>query len=198
MQTLLAYPERFYGAVLVSAMSEVSDWVLRSRIRAAVQLSRWRAALRVLMLGIAWGNADQRQTFRNLFRDAKRGNRKNIHQYYKYSLSFNCTEHLEQINNPVLLLYGKKDWGFTRYRKILESRLPNYDVLVFGKEKHQLPTKAADEMNAIIRRWIRSIEFRNETAEPRHTEARHDDEFLVAYEDIKQPGIEREAAEHQP
>ncbi len=33
MQTLLAYPERFYGAVLVSAMSEVSDWVLRSRIR---------------------------------------------------------------------------------------------------------------------------------------------------------------------
>ncbi|MBJ6362952.1 alpha/beta fold hydrolase [Paenibacillus sp. GCM10012307] len=174
LQTLLAYPERFAGAILASAMSEASDWVLRSRIKIAAQLSRWGAAMKVLMLGITWGNADQRQTFRNLFREARRGNRTNIHQYYRYSLAYSCTEQLKDIKNPVLLLYGKKDWGFKRYLRILENNLPNNDVLVFKGESHQLPTKAADGMNAMIRRWIRSIEYRNETSYSQTNEFTYD------------------------
>lgn len=162
LETMLAYPERFAGAILVSAMPEASDWVLRLRIRAAVGLSRWQAALRLLMLGITWGNADQRKTFQNLLREAKRGNKRNIHQYYKYSLSYSCTDRLSRISQPVLLLYGSKDRGFKRYRKLLENGLQQRDVVVLGNEKHQLPTKAADAMNGFIRRWIRSLEFRAE------------------------------------
>ncbi len=161
LETLLTYPERFMGAILVSAMPEASDWVLRMRIRAAVGLSRWKAALGLLMLGITWGNADQHKTFQNLWRDARRGNKRNIHQYYKYSLSYSCTDRLGRISQPVLLLYGSKDRGFKRYRKLLEDGLQRRDVVVLGKEKHQLPTKAPEAMNGYIRRWIRSLEYQS-------------------------------------
>ncbi|WP_270164594.1 alpha/beta fold hydrolase [Paenibacillus sp. SYP-B4298] len=161
LETLLTYPERFMGAILVSAMPEASDWVLRMRIRAAVGLSRWKTALGLLMLGITWGNADQHKTFQNLWRDARRGNKRNIHQYYKYSLSYSCTDRLERISQPVLLLYGSKDRGFKRYRKLLEDGLQRRDVVVLGKEKHQLPTKAPEAMNGYIRRWIRSLEYQS-------------------------------------
>ncbi|GGG20125.1 alpha/beta fold hydrolase [Paenibacillus abyssi] len=159
LEAMLTHPERFMGGIMVSAMSEVSDFVLKNRIRIAVGLSRWKAAIRLLMLGITWGNSDGVKTFRNLLRDSKRGNVANINQYYKYSLGYSCTKNLSLIKAPVLLLYGKKDWSFKRYRKKLQEGLTRYDLMIFEDEKHQLPTKAADEMNEIIRRWIRVHQY---------------------------------------
>ncbi|MDF2718603.1 MAG: alpha/beta hydrolase, partial [Paenibacillus sp.] len=143
LEAMLTHPERFKGGILVSAMSEASDFILRSRIRAAAGLSRLRPLARALMRGIAWGNADSRMTYRNLLRDAKQGDTANIHQYYEYSLNYNCTMRLSELKAPVLLLYGKKDRGFKRYREKLERELPECEVNLIDGEKHQLPTKAA-------------------------------------------------------
>jgi pimeloyl-ACP methyl ester carboxylesterase len=156
LEALLTHPERFDGGILVSAMSEVSDIVLKSRIRIAAGLSRMKTMTKVLMRGITWGNADSGLTYRNLLQDAKRGNAANIHQFYKYSLRYNCTGRLSELRAPVLLVYGEKDGGFKRYREKLEKELPECEVHVLDGEKHQIPTKAAAEMNEIIRRWIRA------------------------------------------
>lgn len=156
LEAMLTHPERFEGGILVSAMSEVSDFVLKSRIRVAAGLSRMKMMTKMLMYGISWGNADSGLTYRNLLQDAKRGNIDNIHQYYQYSLRYNCTERLSELRAPVLLMYGGKDRGFKRYLGKLKKKLPECDVHVLGGEKHQIPTKAAVEMNEIIRRWIRA------------------------------------------
>lgn len=164
LEAMLTHPERFEGGILVSAMSEASDFILRSRIRAAVGLSRLRPLARALMRGIAWGNADSRLTYRNLLRDAKQGDTANIHQYYKYSLNYNCTKRLSELKAPVLLLYGDKDRNFKRYRKKLERELPACETYVFHGEKHQLPTKAATDMNDCIRRFLRALTRRTTPA----------------------------------
>ncbi|MEF3307060.1 alpha/beta fold hydrolase [Paenibacillus sp. GYB003] len=156
LEAMLNYPDRFVGGILVSAMSEVSDLVLKSRIRLASYLSKTKPMTRLLMWAIAWGNADSGLTFRNLLKDAVRGNMANIHQYYKYSLNYNCTGRLRELKAPVLLLCGGKDRGFKRYRRKLEKMLPNCETVELD-EKHQIPTKAALAMNESIRRWIRSV-----------------------------------------
>ncbi|PYI53852.1 alpha/beta fold hydrolase [Paenibacillus flagellatus] len=157
LEAMLTHPDRFLGGILISAMSEASDFVLKNRIRLAIGLSRWKTMLAPLMWAITWGNADGRLTFRNLFRDARRGHAENIHQYYKYSLGYSCTKRLSDVRAPVLLLYGTKDRGFKRYRKLLERELPDCEVHLCKDEKHQIPTKAASEMNDVIRRWIRGL-----------------------------------------
>jgi len=138
-------------------MSEATDFLLRSRIRLAAGFSRTKATGRLLMWAISRGNADSGLTFRNLWKDAVRGNMTNIYQYYRYSLDYNCTERLHTLRAPVLLLYGNKDRGFKRYRRKLEKALPACDVVVLPDEKHQIPTKSALAMNESIRGWIRGI-----------------------------------------
>lgn len=154
LEAMLSYPDRFYGAVLISAMSEASDLVLRNRIRIAIGLSRWKLATRLLRLGIAWGNSDNRQTFRNLINHSKQGNNLNIHQYYRCSLNYSCTARLSAIKLPVLLLYGEKDWGFKRYCRKLMDGLPYSSLVMLPKEKHQLPTKAAEKIGLAIKEWV--------------------------------------------
>lgn len=154
LEAMLTHPNRFIGGILISAMSEVSDVSLKSRIRLAIGMSKWMP--RLLMWGIARGNADSKLTFRNLLSDAVRGHRKNIHEYFKYSLGYRCTERLSEIKGPVLLLYGAKDRSFKRYRSKLERELPHCEAHVLEGEKHQIPTKAAPAMNDIIRRWLLS------------------------------------------
>lgn len=169
LEAMLTYPDRFVGGILVSAMSEVSDIMLKSRIRLAAGLSSTKALTRLLMWAIAWGNADSGITFRNLLQDALRGNMANIHQFYKYSLGYNCTKRLSQVQAPVLLLYGKKDRGFDRYRQKLGQELPNCDVYILKNEHHQLPTKAALTMNETIRRWVRNALRQQAASAGRHS-----------------------------
>jgi pimeloyl-ACP methyl ester carboxylesterase len=161
LKALLDHPDRFFGGILISAMTEASDFVLRGRIRMAIGLSRFRPAIRLLMTAITWGNSDSMQTYRNMMKLTKKGSTSNIHQYYRCSLNFNCTKQLPEIKHPVLLLYGEKDWGFKRYRKLLMNGLRYTSLVVVDKQKHQLPTKAADEMNDAIRRWVRLTGYKS-------------------------------------
>jgi len=158
LRAMLDYPDRFAGGILISAMSEVSDIVLRSRIQLAMGLSAWRPTFRLLMWGIAWGNSDQVHTFRHLLQDSKRGNMQNIHEYYRDALNYNCTNQLAMISSPVLLLYGAKDKGYNRYRKILQHHLRQWKLLMLQQEKHQLPTKAAAEISQAIKSWILEVD----------------------------------------
>ncbi|WP_042228699.1 alpha/beta fold hydrolase [Paenibacillus popilliae] len=155
LQALLSDPERFLGGVLISAMSEASDLWLRGRIRAAAALTRLKAKSLILW-AITRGNADSRLTFKNLQRAARRGNSANWRQYYQYSLTYNCTDRLQDIKAPVLLIYGQSDRSFHKYALILHHGLPNSQLYWIPKAKHQIPTKNALEMNWLIEQWLKS------------------------------------------
>lgn len=154
LEAMLKYPDRFLGGIVISGMSELSDWYQKARVTAAVQLSR-PVLVRLLALGITWGNADAGQTFRNLFRDARKGSGEQFRQYYRLSKRYNCTGLLPRIKAPVLLVYGQKDKGFHRYAKKLFRQLPKPTLIMIPNAKHQIPTKNAPELHDAIRRWIR-------------------------------------------
>jgi pimeloyl-ACP methyl ester carboxylesterase len=156
MEAILNYPDRFYGGLLVSALSEASDLYLSARLKLAVSMCRLNAR-KPLIYAICRGNADRNATFQQLSKDAKVGTIMNWQQYYEYSIHYNCTNRLAEIQQPMLLIYGKKDRSFYKYADILEQHLPSNKLVLIRGVSHQIPTKAALSMNEIIRQWITAI-----------------------------------------
>jgi len=156
LEFMLTYPDRAFGGVLVSGMPEAGDFYLRKRISAAIKLAN-PITLSFLAKAITYGNADSRETFTLLYNEAIKGDARNINQYYKNSLIYSCTEQLEKIELPILLIYGKKDKSFYRYANLLRSKLPKSNLIFLDKKKHQIPTKAADELNKLIAKYVDKI-----------------------------------------
>ncbi|MFC0211794.1 alpha/beta fold hydrolase [Paenibacillus chartarius] len=154
LETILADPGRFYGGILLSAMSEVSDPVLRRSLQACVAAAKYRAR-RFLTAVITIGNANSFQTFRKLYRDSMKGDIRNQEQYYRQGLIYNCTVRLKDIHVPMLLLYGEKNFVFHKYANVLHRHLPFSSLQFIREAKHQLPTKWHSQTNERIRRWIR-------------------------------------------
>ncbi|WP_127580151.1 alpha/beta fold hydrolase [Paenibacillus koleovorans] len=167
LEAMLAYPQRFLGAVLVSAMPEVDDLWLKFRLVAATRLSGTAWTNHLLAWGIAWGNADRKATFRELMRAAAEGNKENQKQYFKASLHYACGKRVDSIRHPVLLLYGEKDKRFHKYAQQLQDRLPEAELILLPQAKHQIPTKEAAQMNKLLSGWVKrhfwpdSTRFRN-------------------------------------
>ncbi|MBY0147320.1 alpha/beta fold hydrolase [Neobacillus niacini] len=153
LEFMLTYPGRAIGGILVSGMSEASDFYLRQRISIAIKLAN-PSALSFLAKAITYGNSDSRETFTLLYNEAIKGDARNINQYFQNSVIYSCTEQLEQINLPILLIYGKKDKSFYRCANLLSSKLPKSNLIFLDKEKHQIPTKAADKLNQLITNYV--------------------------------------------
>jgi pimeloyl-ACP methyl ester carboxylesterase len=153
LEFMLKHVDRSYGGIIISGMSEASDLYLRQKISLARKLTT-PSSIKLLARAIAWGNSETKETFNLLFDEAIKGNIGNIGQYYEYSLEYNCTNQLKNIQLPNLLLYGTKDKLFHRYAKLLHQELPHSKLKFLIKEKHQLPTKAADEVNQLIAHFV--------------------------------------------
>ena len=159
LEFLLTYPERVLGSILIGVMSEVHDFRLKMRICLAAACARW-GALTPLALYVTWSNANNQRLFRKSFQDAKRGTSKNVVEYYRSSLSYNCTAQLSKIKSPALLVYGAKDKGFYSYAQLAHKYLPVNQLVLVQGVKHQVPTKAANELNHLISEFIHSQERR--------------------------------------
>ncbi|MNI09447.1 AB hydrolase superfamily protein YvaM [compost metagenome] len=157
LEALLTYPDLFLGGIVVSGMSEVRDWYNKSRIWLASQLSAAKATRMLLNAAVSSGNADMRFTFNNLYASAQLGIAQHIHEYYTYSLGYNCTRRLPYIQHPMLLIYGQKDKVFHPYAHLLHHKLPNSSLYFLKDAKHQVVIKQASRMNDLVRLWIASL-----------------------------------------
>ncbi|WP_051621215.1 alpha/beta fold hydrolase [Paenibacillus sp. UNC451MF] len=153
LEAMLAYPERFLGGVLISTMSELSDWYNKSRIWTARQLCKL-SSKRLLSAAIAMGNADMMSTFKKLYSGAVQGQIRSMRQYFDCSYGYNCTHKLHRIHKPVLLIYGEKDTGFHRYARLIQRHVPHCTYHLIAGAQHQIPTKNPREMGELIRLWM--------------------------------------------
>jgi pimeloyl-ACP methyl ester carboxylesterase len=153
LEFLLRFPQKALGGIVISGMSEITDWYQKRRISLGIALAR-SSTLQLLSLAISSGNANKKEVFKQLHIEALKGNAKNIEQYFRYSLHYNCTDQLAKINHPVLLIYGGKDKPFHQYASLLHEKLPQNELKILDNEKHQIPTKAAVELNQLIHQFI--------------------------------------------
>lgn len=155
LEFLLQHPERAFGGIVISGMSEVKDRILKLRLGAAINLSNDKT-IPFLTYMVTRGNANSSQTFNSLRKGAKEGHSINIKQYYLYSRNYNCTKFLQEIQHPVLLTYGAKNKTFHQYAQLLHENLPHNELIFIENAKHQIPTKEPKKLHDAIHRFIQS------------------------------------------
>ncbi|MFD3449844.1 alpha/beta fold hydrolase [Microbacteriaceae bacterium 4G12] len=158
LEFLLAYAEKSLGGIVISGMSEVRDRRLRKKIYLGMALAKIKA-ISALALSVSQGNSNTWKLFMKVFWAARKANARNVEQYYRYSLHYNCTEQLGNISLPVLLVYGKDDTMFFDYAKLLHEKLPYNELTFIDKIQHQIPSKAAVKLNDLIKDFIHSKGF---------------------------------------
>ncbi|WP_191275765.1 alpha/beta fold hydrolase [Neobacillus kokaensis] len=156
LEFILNHKERALGGIIISGMSEVRDFYNEKRIIIAKLLAKIRAK-KLLGLVITLGNANTFEVFKNMYRESLKGDIRNITQYFKCSLHYNCTHQLPSIVSPILLIFGSKDKVFHQYAEILHEQLPNNELRII-QEKHQIPTKAAKELNQMIYEFVGKLQ----------------------------------------
>ena len=122
LEYVLNCVDRSLGGIVISGMSEVSNKYLKKKISLGISLASKKADP-VLALSISWSNSNTQELFKKLLKEAKKGNAKNIEQYYRYSLQYNCTRQLGKIKLPVLLVYGEDDKPFYDYAMLLHKKI---------------------------------------------------------------------------
>lgn len=155
LEFLLRFPERAYGGIVVSGLSEVHDLRLKLRMSLGMAVAKL-GAIRMLALSLAWSNSKPSMFWR-VFKDARLGDSKNAAQYYRYSLSYNCTDRLPEIQHPILLVYGVKDKEFYSYAQLLHQHLPQNELVYITNVKHQIPSKAAEDFHHVITHFIDNV-----------------------------------------
>ncbi|WP_096467751.1 alpha/beta fold hydrolase [Aneurinibacillus soli] len=153
LEFLLTAPERSLGAILVGGISEVNSRRLRNLISLAVALAG-AGAIPALACSISWSNSDTMETFWELLKDAKKADKRNAEQYYRYSLTYNCTDQLRTIPFPVLLVYGGDDTQFQSYGRLIRDNVAHSEFVLIPNVKHQIPTKKHAELNRLIKQFI--------------------------------------------
>ncbi|MFM1653711.1 alpha/beta fold hydrolase [Brevibacillus sp. B_LB10_24] len=153
LEFMLTYPERALGGILLSGMSEASDLRLKQLITLGKSLAQ-AGALRLLAYTIAHSNSDSASLFRRMYAAALKGNAENIAQYYDYSRIYRCTDQLHQIEKPLLAIYGDQDKSFESYSRMIHQKVNGSELALVHGVKHQLPAKAASEVNELIREFI--------------------------------------------
>lgn len=153
IETMLAFPDRIRGAVLIGAMAETQSLLVRWELMLAAAMAK--AGMKTcLALAIAKGNADLKETFHNLYYDAVRGDVRSWQQYYEASVRYNAMDRIGGVRAPTLLVYGAQDNRFLNHAKKLHARLPHSTLALIPGVKHNIPTKAAGPFHDIMTKWI--------------------------------------------
>ncbi len=153
LEFLLTYADRSLGGIVISGMPEVKDKHLKNKVSLGMELAK-AGAVSVLALSISRSNSNTLELFIKMFKEARKGDARNIEQYYRYSLHYNCTKQLGDINLPILLAYGKEDKTFRYYAKLLHEKLPCNELKFINHVQHQVPTKTASDLNNLIRKFV--------------------------------------------
>lgn len=152
LEFFLTFPNQASGGIVISGMPDVYDEYLRKKITIGIKLAK-AGAKSFLACSFSLSNSNTKDIFKKMFTEARQGDIKNIEQYLSYSLQFDCSHQLGKIDHPILLVYGIKDKTFHHYAKLLHEKLPNNE-LKFINENHRIPTKAANELNELIKNFV--------------------------------------------
>jgi pimeloyl-ACP methyl ester carboxylesterase len=153
LEFLLAYADRSLGGIVISGMPEAKDRHLKNKISLGIALAK-AGAVSVLALSISRSNSNTLGLFIKMFKEARKGDARNIEQYYRYSLHYNCTKQLRNINLPILLAYGEEDQTFRYYAKLLHDKLPCNELKFINHVQHQVPTKTSADLNDLIKKFV--------------------------------------------
>ncbi|TMW72779.1 alpha/beta fold hydrolase [Alteribacter natronophilus] len=146
----ISYQDRTAGLILIGSFPEVSTRFLSLKIKAG----EWAAdndlrglLARALSFSHTWNPRNRKKIARSL----KENNPDLLKALYKNGRFYRSTERLPSLKCPVVTIFGSLDVLVHPYQKLFEERVPNLMKVKINGVAHQVPTRAADELNSVIR-----------------------------------------------
>jgi len=149
----LTYPERVKGLILFGGFPEVNSYILRKEFQLGIWATR-NKLVDLMAFGLSkahWKNKQMQQELRDYI---KQNDMKTTEEMYKETLHYNSTDRLQEINVPVLIMYGSLEFYTHHYGEQFQEKLKNVEVVHISKATHQIPTKHFREANHIIKDFI--------------------------------------------
>lgn len=150
----LLYPELTKGIILIGGFPEVSTVLLRAEF----ELGIWAAKNKMLNLfsfGLPAAHFRSKHHQREMAHFIKQSDGPTLQKIYQEGKRYVSTDRLKQIKAPVLLIYGKRDIVARPYVRTFFKELKDLDIALVDGVAHQVPTKKAEQCNAIIDGWIK-------------------------------------------
>ncbi len=145
------YPERVQSLVLIGGYPKVDALKLKVMHLAGMKMvQKQPERLRRLLARV---HATDQPMQEELYEHFEKSNTKIWYHFYKQSLYYNCVEHLQQLEVPLLLIYGKSsDWINGHVN--LFNDVKKKEVIYIPKANHEIPTKHFSEFNHILLEYI--------------------------------------------
>ncbi|MGG1658776.1 alpha/beta fold hydrolase [Brevibacillus sp. NRS-1366] len=153
LEYCLRNPDSVQGAILVSAFSEVKDLYLHCRFFMAQTMSALRG-IPLLARSIASSHLDD-QTMRTAWvQHASQTDAICLGSLYSAGHQYNCTDRLNELRMPFLLVYGKEDRQLRPYAELLDTHISHAKMIQVPNVHHQVITRAASTFNQLCRDFI--------------------------------------------
>ncbi|MFD1735562.1 alpha/beta fold hydrolase [Bacillus salitolerans] len=156
LEFALQYPERTAGIILIGGFPEVNSFLLQQEFQLGILTVKLGGLpLLAKVLGFAHGTTpDYKKEIEQYVLKSHPGS---LYDMYVEGLKYTCTNRLYQIKSPLLLIYGAKDYYVHHYQYLFKERIKNTEVVYVSKSRHQIPTKHAAELNAIIHSFMDKV-----------------------------------------
>ena len=157
LEAMLAHPDRFRGAALLSGVAQAGGPRIRLMAKAGMAAASLRAQ-ELISFTDSWRHADSPETFRNLRAEGAAGDPVKWREYLSACLQYSASDRLRHIKLPVLLLYGEKDRVFLPAARDLQQGLTNVSAAWIPGVRHTLPIHSAATVGKLIRGWIEALD----------------------------------------
>ncbi|MFV8826287.1 alpha/beta fold hydrolase [Alkalihalobacterium sp. APHAB7] len=150
-EVAISYPERTLAVMMSGSFPEVNSFLLRNEFRLGLLVTRLKG-INFLANVLAMAHAKKQET---AFREKMaayfaHANPHITYQLYNEGLHYRSTNRLNEIQVPVLVIYGRLSFYLHHYAKMFMERLKDVEIVTVDKATHQIPTKHAPEFNRII------------------------------------------------
>ncbi|SER98584.1 Pimeloyl-ACP methyl ester carboxylesterase [Gracilibacillus ureilyticus] len=149
------YPERTLGLILIGGYYKVSSFLLRQEYKLGIWVAKKRL-INILALALSKNHFRNSDAANEIYQEIRKTDPSSLVRQYITGLKYINTNNLEQINVPLLLIYGAHDFYIHKYQYLYEEKVKDVEIAFIEKSKHQVPTKYYNECNAIILNWMKN------------------------------------------
>ncbi|ENH98466.1 hydrolase [Gracilibacillus halophilus YIM-C55.5] len=150
----LKYPQKTIGLMLIGGYYAVNSFLLQKEYQIGIWIAQ-RKWMKWLSIGLAKNHFRDHQVATEMIEEMKQTDPVSLARQYEIGLHYSCENRLSQLQMPLLLLYGSRDFYIHAYQHRYRKQVEDVEIAYIGKSKHQVPTKHAHVCNAIIREWLK-------------------------------------------
>ncbi|MDY7223249.1 alpha/beta fold hydrolase [Halalkalibacterium halodurans] len=154
----LTYPERTAGVILIGGYFAVKNFLLEKEYKLGIWAAR-NELMPLLASGLAKNHFIDKQAANELYAEIMKTDPQMLADQYTTGLHYSSEDRLHQLRVPLLLIYGANDHYLQPYQTRFRELVHDVEIVYIQGVKHQVPSKAPHECNAVLREWMRRKQF---------------------------------------